>query len=118
MIHLNVYLHLVAYGRCREDVDESKKLIEEEVNQTPKAKIFAISLKANKSFLAKHLFNDNSDDSTEVLKGHQFKEIQNKFIVLSSLNVCNLVASFKHHSGGGYIDNILELKSKNHYDFI
>ncbi len=30
----------------------------------------------------------------------------------------NLVTSFKHHLGGGYIDNILELKSKSHYHFI
>lgn len=30
----------------------------------------------------------------------------------------NLVALFKHHSNGGYIDNILELKSKNCYDYI
>ncbi len=27
-------------------------------------------------------------------------------------------ASFKHHLGGGYIDSILELKSKSQYDYI
>jgi hypothetical protein len=32
MIHLNVHLHPVANARCKEVVDESKKLIEEEVN--------------------------------------------------------------------------------------
>jgi hypothetical protein len=45
-----------------------------------------------------------------VFKGHQFKEIQDKSIVLSLPNVHNLVASFKHRSGGVYIDNILESK--------
>jgi hypothetical protein len=30
----------------------------------------------------------------------------------------NLVAAFKHHAGCGYIDKILELKSKSHYDYI
>jgi hypothetical protein len=99
-------------------VDESKKLIEEEVNRTFDAKTYAISLIANKSFFAKHLVNDNNDDRCEVFKGHQLKEIQDKFIVLSSLNVCNLVAFFKHRPSGGYIDNNLELKSKNCYDFI
>jgi hypothetical protein len=98
-------------------VDESKKLKEEEVNQTHDVKIFAISLSTNKSFLAKHLFNDSCDDSYKVLKGHQLEEIQDKFIVLSLPNVHNLVTSFKHCPGGGYIDNILELKSKNCYDF-
>jgi hypothetical protein len=56
-------------------MDESKKLIEEEVNWTPNAKIFTISLSACKSFLAKHMFNDSDDDSCEVLKGRQLKEI-------------------------------------------
>ncbi len=64
------------------------------------------------------MFNDNGDDSCEVLKGHQLEEIQDKFIVLNSPNVHNLVVSFKHHPGGSYIDNILELKSKSRYDFI
>jgi hypothetical protein len=42
---------------------------------------------------------------------------QNKFVELSSPNVYNIV-SFKHHLGGGYIDNILKLKSMNCYDYI
>jgi hypothetical protein len=93
-------------------------LIKEEVNQTPDAKVSPISLNINKSFLAKHLFNDSGDDSCKVFKGHQLEEFHDKFIVLSSQNVPNLVASFKHHSGGGYIMNILELKSNSHYDLI
>jgi tRNA splicing ligase len=72
----------------------------------------------NKSLFAKHMFNDNNDNNCEVLKGHQLKKTQDKFLVLSSLNVRNLVAFFKHRPSGGYIDNILELKFKNHYDFI
>ncbi len=32
VIHLGVHLHLVVDGRCKEVVDGSKKLIEEEVN--------------------------------------------------------------------------------------
>jgi hypothetical protein len=65
-----VHLHPVANARCKEVVDESKKLIEEEVNWTLNAKIFAISLSASKSFLTKHLFNDNNDDNCKVLKGY------------------------------------------------
>jgi hypothetical protein len=33
-------------------------------------------------------------------------------------NICNLIVFFKRHLGGGYIDSILELKSKNQYDYI
>ncbi len=90
-------------------------MIKEEVNKTPDAKVSPISLNTNKSFLVKHLFNDSGDDSCKVFKVHQLEEIHDKFIVLSSLNVPNLVALFKHHLGGGYI---LELKSNNHYNFI
>jgi hypothetical protein len=32
MIDLGVHLYLVVNGRCKENVDDSKKLIEEEVN--------------------------------------------------------------------------------------
>ncbi len=118
MIHLGLYLHSIIDDRCRNIVDERKKLIEEEVNQTPIAKIFAISLNTSKSFLAKHLFNDSDDNNYKVFKGHQLKEIQNEFIVLSSSHVRNLVILLKNYLGGGYIDNILELKSKSCYNFI
>jgi hypothetical protein len=37
-------------------------------------------LSVSKSFLVTHLFNDNGDNSGEVLKGHQLKQIQDKFI--------------------------------------
>lgn len=81
-------------------------------------KTFMISLRANKYLLAKHLFNDNNGNNMELLKGKQLEQIQDKFIELNSPNVHNLVASFKHHPKGGYINNILEIKFKSHYDNI
>ncbi len=54
----------------------------------------------------------------ELFKGEQLEHIQDKLCELSFPNLCNLVASFKCHPWGGYIDNILELKSKSHYDYI
>ncbi len=82
------------------------------------AKMFAISLNANKNFLAKHLLDDCKDGKVELFKGEQFEQIQDKFCEINSPNIHNLVASFKHHLGGGYIDSILELKSKSQYDYI
>jgi len=52
IIHLGVHLHPITNGRCRKVVDENKKLIEEEVNQTHDAKISTIFLCTSKSFLA------------------------------------------------------------------
>jgi hypothetical protein len=75
MIHLSVHLHLVGDGKCREVVEEMKMLIEEEVNQAPDAKTFAISLNTSKYFLAKHLFTDNIGDNLELLKGEQLEQM-------------------------------------------
>jgi hypothetical protein len=81
-------------------------------------KTFMMSLKASKYLLSKHLFHDNNGNNMELLKGEQLEHIQNKFIELNSPNVCNLVASFKYHPRGGYINNILELKFRSHYNYI
>jgi hypothetical protein len=105
-------------GKCKKSVDETRRLIAEEVNPTPNAKIFAISLNVNKTFLITHLFDDNGDGLMDLLKGKQLEQIQNKFLKLNLPNVRNLVAFFKHRLGCGYSDNILELKSKSRYDYI
>jgi hypothetical protein len=68
-IHLGVHNHLVADGKCRESLEETKKLIAKEVNCTPNKKFFVISLSANKTFSAKHLLNDYNDGKMELFKG-------------------------------------------------
>jgi hypothetical protein len=99
-------------------VDKTRRLLIKKVDRTLDAKIFVISMNANFTLLAKHMFNDYSNDIMEHFNGEQLEHIYNKFYELSSPNVCNFVASFKHHLGGGHIDNIFELKSKSHYDYI
>jgi hypothetical protein len=55
---------------------ENKKLIKEEFNQNLlDATTSTIFLSANKSFLAKHLFNDSGDDNLEVFKGDKLEQI-------------------------------------------
>ncbi len=99
-------------------MNETRRLIIEEVNRTHDAKIFAILLGANKNFLATHLFAESGDGLMELLKGEQLEKIQDKFFEMSLPNIHNLVLSFKHRSGHGYIDSILELKFKNCYEYI
>jgi hypothetical protein len=60
-------------GKCKEFVDETKRLIAEEVNPIPDAKIFTISLSVSKTFLATHLFNDSGDSLMDLLKGKQLE---------------------------------------------
>jgi hypothetical protein len=116
-IHLGVHNHFVVDGKCRKFVEETRRLIIEEVDRTRDAKIFSISPSANKTFLASYLFDDSSNDTMEFIKGEQLEHIQDKFCELSSPNVHNLVASFKCHSRVGYIECILEFKSKSRYDY-
>jgi len=104
--------------KCKEFVNETRRLIAKKLDHMPNAHIFVISLSVGKTFLATHLFDENGNDPVELLKGEYLKQIQDKFYKLNSPNVCNLVPFFNHHSGRGYIDNIFELKSKNCYDYI
>jgi hypothetical protein len=69
VIHLGVHNHLVADGKCRELVEETRKLIAKEVDCTLDAKISSISLSVSKTFFVSYLFNDSSDGTMELLKG-------------------------------------------------
>jgi hypothetical protein len=57
-------------GKCREFVDETRRLIIEEVDPMPNAKISTISLSDSKTFLATHLFNDSGDGLMDLCKGN------------------------------------------------
>jgi hypothetical protein len=105
-IHLSDHIHVIANRKCRKSIKETKILIERVVIHTLDAKISTISLSANKSFFYKHFFNDSNDGTIELLHGEGLEHIQDKFIELNSSNIHNLVASFKHHLEGGYIDHI------------
>jgi hypothetical protein len=117
-IHLGVHNHLVVDGECQEPIEETRRLIAKEVDRSPNAKISLISFNANKSSLVSYLLDDYRDGTVELFKGEQVEQIQDKFCELSSPNIFNLVVFLKHHSKGGYIDSILELKSKSRYDYI
>jgi hypothetical protein len=69
VIHLGVYNHPVADGKCCESIEETISLIVEEVDRTPDAKIFLISLIVNKTFLANYLLDDSNDGIVELFKG-------------------------------------------------
>jgi hypothetical protein len=74
-IHLGIHNHLIMDGKCRESLEEIRRLIVEEVNHTPDMKMSLIFLSASKTFLARHLFNDCNDAKVELLKGEQLEQI-------------------------------------------
>jgi hypothetical protein len=67
MIHLGVHKHLVGDGKCRESMDKTERLIAEEVDHIPDAKIFVISLSVSKMLLVKHLLDVCNNGTMEVI---------------------------------------------------
>jgi len=117
-IHLGVHNHPIVDGKCQEFVEKTRRLIAKEVDRMLNAKTFIIAFSVSKTFLANYLFPDSNDGIVEFLEGEHLEHIQDKFCELNFPNIHNLVASFKCHLGGGYIDSIIELKSKKRYDYI
>jgi hypothetical protein len=68
-IHLGIHNHFIVGGKCRERLEETKRLIVEEVICTPDVKTSVISLSVNKTFLARHLLNDYNNGIVELFKG-------------------------------------------------
>jgi hypothetical protein len=67
-IHLGVHNHLIVNGKCWESVEEIRRLIAKEVDHMHDAKIFVITLNANKT-LVNYLLHNSSDGIVELLKG-------------------------------------------------
>jgi hypothetical protein len=74
VIHLCVHNHPIADGKCLEFVAETRRLIIEEVNPTPDAKISSICLNASKT-LASYLLDDFNNSIVELFKGQQLEHI-------------------------------------------
>jgi len=83
MIHLGVK-HPMVNNKCREYVDKTRRLIIKEVDHTPNAKIYAISLSVSMTFLATHMFDDSGDGLVELLNEKQLKHIQDTFFEMNS----------------------------------
>jgi hypothetical protein len=83
-------------GYSKKMFEQVKSLVEDEASCTPRAIVSTITLAANKTFLSEHLLNENGLGPVEVLKGDKLCQVMDKFLVLSSPNVWNLVTSFKH----------------------
>jgi len=62
--------------KCKEFVNETRRLIVHEVNRMFDAKISMISLNPSKTFLVTHLFDESGDGPVDLLKGEYLKQIQ------------------------------------------
>ncbi len=60
-IHLGVHNHPIVDGKCPVFIKETRRLITEEVDHTPDAKISSISFNARNSFFVSYLLDDSKD---------------------------------------------------------
>jgi hypothetical protein len=108
---------MVAKGRSKEAFDHVNSLVKEEVFHTPRATMSTIVLAVSKTFIFE-LLNEDGEGIVEVIIGDKLRQVMDKFIVLFSPNIHNLVASFKHQPRNKrYIFNIFFLKANNGYCF-
>jgi len=59
-IHVGVHNHPIVDGKCQKFVEETRRLIAEELDRMLNAKIFEISLSASKTLLASYLLDDST----------------------------------------------------------
>ena len=117
-IHLGVHAHPVADGQCRESLEAINGLITHAVARTPSAKTSAIALAASKEFL--DIFRIHyGPGPKEILRGDVLENVMDKFHLLSSPNVRNMISSFwSNNKGGGKIDRILDIKGRAKREYI
>jgi hypothetical protein len=82
VINLGTHDHHVAEGMCRIVVEQIKALVQEEVSCK-----LAISLATSKTFLFKHLLNEDGDRPIEPLKGDKLHQMMDKFTTLCFPNI-------------------------------
>jgi hypothetical protein len=88
VIHFKRHVQLVQDGMCRESLEDIKTLVENEVSHT--LNISTIGFFMNKSFLSQHLFNEDGDNSIELLKGEHLNKVMDNFMPLCFPNICNV----------------------------
>jgi hypothetical protein len=119
VIHLGIHAHAIANNKCKESFKEMKNMVVEEVCCMPISTTLAITLSTSKTFLSRHLFNEDGEGPVEVLKGQKLDQTLLKFAPLFFDGICNLIVSLKHRLGNlGSIDYIHKLKVLFGYDFI
>jgi hypothetical protein len=110
--------HPVANGVCHKSVERITDILSQEVNKTPIAKNSAITLASSKEFLASEIFGLDGQPSTTPLRGDALVAVMEKFRILSSPNIQNVISTFCPSVNAGPIDNIFALKMKSPYAYI
>jgi hypothetical protein len=110
-IHLGMHNHLVSNGIYRETLDTISGQVAQEVSKTPSAKNPAIT------FLDKYLIY-NGPGPKKMLWGKALEDVLDKFEILSSPNLWNMISISRSGGKGGAFDSIMVMKRYTIIEYI
>lgn len=90
-IHLGFHDHRVAQGECNEIVDTMKKLVKEEIQCTPCAKVSTVTLILEKTWMSLEILGPEGHGAKNIdVHGHV--DFRSRVRTFTSSNVCNKVS--------------------------
>jgi hypothetical protein len=116
-LHLGIHEHPVKVGKDQEIKERMRKLIEEQVERTPKATNSAIVMEASKEFVGELLINP---DGAPILKYdlEELVPVLEKCKYMSSPSIKNNVTAFRSIRRFGVMDGIATLRGCSHWAYI
>jgi hypothetical protein len=112
-LHLGVHEHPVKVGKDQEIKERTRKLIEEQVERTPKATNSAIVMEVSKELVGELLINP---DGAPIRKYdlEELVPVLEKCKYMSSPSIKNDVTTFKYIRRFGVMDDIATLRGYSH----
>jgi hypothetical protein len=116
-VHLGVHEHPVKVGEDQEMKERTRKLIEEQVERTPKAITSAIVMEASKELMGGLLI----DPKGAPVRKYELEElvpVLEKCKYMSSPSIKNNVSVFKYIQRFGVMDGIAALRGCSHWAYV
>jgi hypothetical protein len=116
-LHLGIHEHPIKVGEDQEIKERMRKLIEEQVERTPKATNSAIVMEASKELVGELLINPNGAP----VRKYDLEElvpILEKCKYMSSPSIKNDVTVFKYIRRFGVMDGIATLRGSSHWAYV
>jgi hypothetical protein len=112
-LHLGIHEHPVKVGEDQEIKERRRKLIEEQVERTPKATNSAIVMEASKELVGELLINPEGAP-VQKFDLEELVPVLEKCKYMSSPSIKNDVTSFRYIQRFGVMDGITTLRGCSH----
>jgi hypothetical protein len=116
-IHVGSHNHPVKVGDYRDIKVEISSLIENQIENTPKATKSAVVLEASKDLIGSFLLR-SEDDPPKTLTVQELYPVLDRCKDLASPNIRNKVVTFRYLRRFGVMDSITRLRGLSTWDFV